>query len=170
VEHLYALGHRKLVYLAGPEGYPNTNRVAGLHATCKRLGLEPTKLGPFPARFSSGVRAADLVLAAGATGIIAYNDDIAAGLLNRFADYGVRVPGDVSVVGHDDTALAEIVTPRLTTVRVPAAAAAAAATKLLIDRIQSDNGTTRSLELSSELIVRASTGPGPAGSGARTSS
>jgi DNA-binding LacI/PurR family transcriptional regulator len=144
--------------------------VAGLRATSAWLGLEPTELGPFPARFSSGVRAADLVLAAGATGVIAYNDDIAAGLLNRFADRGVRVPDDMSVVGHDDTGLAEMVTPRLTTVRVPAAAAAATTARMLIDRVENDNGVTRRFELSSELIVRASTGPAPAGSSGRTSS
>ena len=117
VEHLHALGHRELAYLAGPDGYSNSRRVAGLHAACARLGIDPVLLGPFPARFSSGVRAADLVLAAGATAVIAFNDDIAAGLLTRFADRGVRVPDDISIVGHDDTALAEMVTPRLTTVR-----------------------------------------------------
>jgi DNA-binding LacI/PurR family transcriptional regulator len=59
--------------------------------------------------------------------------DIATGLLDRFADRGVRVPDDVSVVGFDDTALAEMVTPRLTTVRIPAAAAGAAAAQILIN-------------------------------------
>jgi len=161
VEHLHALGHRTLAYLAGPDGYSNTNRLGGLRAACARLRIEPTVLGPFPARFASGVRAADLVLAAGATGVIAFNDDIAAGLLNRFADRGVRVPDDVSVVGHDDTALAEMVTPRLTTVRIPAAAAGAAGAQLLIDRIRSDDGAARGFELGSELVVRASTGPAP---------
>ena len=88
VEHLHALGHRDLVYLAGPDGYSNTRRLAGLHARLRPARARPVVLGPFPARFSSGVRAADLVLAAGATAVIAFNDDIAAGLLNRFADRG----------------------------------------------------------------------------------
>jgi LacI family transcriptional regulator/LacI family repressor for deo operon, udp, cdd, tsx, nupC, and nupG len=161
VEHLHALGHRDIAYLAGPDNYSDRNRRAGLDAACTRLGLEPTVLGPFPARFSSGVRAADLVLAAGATAVIAFNDDIAAGLVNRFADRGVRVPGDISVVGHDDTALAEMVTPRLTTVHIPAAAAGAAATQMLIQHIQAGNGDAHRSELSAELIVRASTGPAP---------
>jgi DNA-binding LacI/PurR family transcriptional regulator len=161
VEHLHALGHRALVYLAGPEGYSNDSRVAGLQAACARLGLEPLHLGPLPARFSSGVRAADLVLAAGATAVVAFSDDIAAGLVNRFADRGVRVPDDVSVVGHDDTALAEMIFPRLTTVRIPAAAAGATAVQMLIKRIQGDDGIGRCHELAAELIVRASTGPAP---------
>jgi LacI family transcriptional regulator/LacI family repressor for deo operon, udp, cdd, tsx, nupC, and nupG len=162
VEHLHALGHRRVVYLAGPDNFSDRNRRAGLQAACERLGLDPVVLGPFPARFASGVRAADLVVAAEATAVVAFNDDIAAGLLNRFADRGVRVPDDVSVVGHDDTALAEMVTPRLTTVHIPAAAAGAAAARMLIQRIQGDNGTVRRSELSGELVVRGSTGPAPA--------
>ena len=161
VEHLHALGHRDLVYLAGPDGYSNTSRLAGVHEASGRLGLRPVILGPFPARFSSGVRAADLVLAAGATAVIAFNDDIAAGLLNRFADRGVRVPDDVSVVGHDDTALAEMVTPRLTTVRIPAATTGATAAQLLVQHIRGPDGAARRCELPSELIVRRSTGPAP---------
>ena len=159
VEHLHALGHREVAYLAGPDGYSNDSRTSGLKAACARLGLEPVVLGPFPARFSSGVRAADLVLAAGATAVVAFNDDIAAGLLTRFADRGVRVPEHISVVGHDDTALAEMVTPRLTTVHIPAAAAGATATQLLIRYVRGDDSGVRRYELPSELIVRGSTGP-----------
>ena len=159
VEHLHALGHRKVAYLAGPDGYSNQSRTSGLKAACARLGLEPVVLGPFPARFSSGVRAADLVLAAGVTAVVAFNDDIAAGLLTRFADRGVRVPEHISVVGHDDTALAEMVTPRLTTVHIPAAAAGATATQLLIRYVRGDDSGVRRYELPSELIVRGSTGP-----------
>jgi DNA-binding LacI/PurR family transcriptional regulator len=159
VEHLHALGHREVAYLAGPDGYSNDSRTSGLKAACARLGLEPIVLGPFPARFSSGVRAADLVLAAGATAVVAFNDDIAAGLLTRFADRGVRVPEHISVVGHDDTALAEMVTPRLTTVHIPASAAGATATQLLIRYVRGDDSGVRRYELPSELIVRGSTGP-----------
>ncbi|MBL8927696.1 MAG: LacI family DNA-binding transcriptional regulator [Pseudonocardia sp.] len=162
VEHLHALGHRDIAYLAGPDGYSNTRRLAGLRDAGDRLGLRPVVLGPFPARFSSGVRAADLVLAAGVTAVVAFNDDIAAGLLNRFADRGVRVPDHVSVVGHDDTALAEMVTPRLTTVHIPAGAAGVTAAQMLITQLRGDNGAPRRSELSSELIVRGSTGPAPA--------
>ena len=82
-----------------------------------------------------GVRAADLVLAAGVTAVVAFNDDIAAGLLTRFADREVRVPDQISVVGHDDTALAEMVTPRLTTVHIPAGAAGVTAAQMLITHL-----------------------------------
>jgi DNA-binding LacI/PurR family transcriptional regulator len=162
VEHLHALGHRRVVYLAGPDGYSNDVRRRGFRDGCTRLGIAAEELGPFHARFTAGVRAADLVLATNATGVIAYNDEVAVGVLNRLADRGVRVPDDVSVVGFDDTLLAEMVTPRLTTVRIPAAAAGTAAVGMLLDVVGGRQVAVRRLKLEAELVVRSSTGPAPA--------
>jgi LacI family transcriptional regulator/LacI family repressor for deo operon, udp, cdd, tsx, nupC, and nupG len=166
VEHLHALGHRELVYLAGPAGYSNDVRLRGFRDTCGRLGITASELGPFHARFSDGMRAGDLVLATSATGVVAYNDEVAVGVINRLADRGVRVPQDVSVVGFDDTQLAEMVMPRLTTVRIPAATAGTAAAGMLLDVIGGRDGAVRDrLRLPAELVVRSSTGPvAPAGS------
>jgi DNA-binding LacI/PurR family transcriptional regulator len=165
VEHLHALGHRELVYLAGPEGYSNDVRLRGFRDTCGRLGIAASELGPFKARFSDGMRAGDLVLATSATGVVAYNDEVAVGVINRLADRGVRVPQDVSVVGYDDTQLAEMVMPRLTTVRIPAATAGTAAAGMLLDVIEGRDGAVRDrVRLPAELVVRSSTGPAaPAG-------
>jgi DNA-binding LacI/PurR family transcriptional regulator len=70
------------------------------------------------------------------------------------------VPGDISVVGFDDTQLAEMVTPRLTTVRIPAAVAGTAAIEMLLDLVRGREAGLRSpLEVSGELVVRSSTGP-----------
>lgn len=160
VEHLHALGHRVVVYLAGPDSYANDVRLRGFRDTCVRLGLEGPELGPFAPRFQDGVRAADLVLATAATAVVAYNDEIAVGVVNRLADRGLRVPDDVSVVGFDDTPLAEMVTPRLTTVRIPAALAGTAAIEMLLDLVRGRDAVRRSpRELSAELVVRSSTGP-----------
>jgi DNA-binding LacI/PurR family transcriptional regulator len=161
VEHLYALGHRRVVYLAGPDGYSNDVRLRGFRDACTRLGIAADELGPFHARFSAGVLAADLVLATAATGVVAYNDEVAVGVLNRLADRRMRVPEDVSVVGFDDTLLAEMVTPRLTTVRIPAAAAGVAAVGMLSDVIAGRHAAVSSLRLEAELVVRSSTGPAP---------
>jgi DNA-binding LacI/PurR family transcriptional regulator len=159
VEHLHALGHRIVVYLAGPDGYPNDVRLRGFRDACSRLGMEASELGPFAARFQAGVRAADLVLATSATAVVAYNDEIAVGVVNRLADRGIGVPGDISVIGFDDTPLAEMVTPRLTTVRIPAAMAGTAAVELLLDLVRGrDTGQRSPREISAELVVRSSTG------------
>ncbi len=160
VEHLHALGHRAAVYLAGPDGYANDVRLRGFREACSRLGIAATELSSFEARFTAGVRAADLVLASGATAVVAYNDEIAAGVVNRLADRGIDVPDDISVVGFDDTGLAEMVTPRLTTVRIPATTAGTAAIELLLDLVRVRDGDVREpQEVRGELVVRSSTGP-----------
>jgi DNA-binding LacI/PurR family transcriptional regulator len=163
LEHLHALGHRRLVYLSGPENWSNAARARAFAETCARLGLPGDVLGPFEPTFSAGVRAADLVLAGQATGVLAYNDDVAVGVLSRLADRGVPVPGRLSVVGFDDTALASMVTPRLSTARLPIGAAGVVAVTLLADLLRGDDVAARGpVELPAELVVRASSGPAPA--------
>jgi LacI family transcriptional regulator/LacI family repressor for deo operon, udp, cdd, tsx, nupC, and nupG len=162
VEHLHALGHRKLAYLAGPDNWSNAARQAAFTRSCARLGVPGEVLGPFDPTFSAGIRAADLVLAGPTTGVLAYNDDVAVGVLSRLADRGVAVPGSVSVVGFDDTALASMVTPRLSTVRLPIGAAGVVAVTLLADVLRGDDVAARGpVELPAELVVRASSGPAP---------
>ena len=164
LEHLHALGHRRLVYLAGPDNWSNNAREHAFTETCARLGVAGEVLGPFEPTFSAGIRAADLVLAGQATGVLAYNDDVAVGVLSRLADRGVPVPDRVSVVGFDDTALASMVTPRLSTVRLPISAAGVVAVALLADVLRGDDVAARGpVELSAELVVRASSGPAPTG-------
>jgi LacI family transcriptional regulator/LacI family repressor for deo operon, udp, cdd, tsx, nupC, and nupG len=163
VEHLHALGHRHLAYLAGPDNWSNSVRHRAFLGACARLGMPGEVLGPFEPTFSAGVRAADLVLAGPTTGVLAYNDDVAVGVLSRLADRGVPVPGRVSVVGFDDTALASMVTPRLSTVRLPIGAAGVVAVTLLADLLRGADVAARGpVELPSELVVRASSGPAPA--------
>jgi DNA-binding LacI/PurR family transcriptional regulator len=162
VEHLHSLGHRELAYLAGPPGYSNDMRQGAFGETCRRLDVSATEFGPFEPMFSAGVRAADPVLATAATGVVAYNDEIAVGLLNRCADRGVSVPRDLSVIGFDDTSLAEMVTPRLTTVRLPATNAGAAAVDLVLEVLRGGDLSGRQpVELPAKLIIRSSTGLAP---------
>ena len=161
VEHLHALGHRRLAYLAGPDNYSNRAREAAFTRTCGRLGADGVVLGPFEPTSNAGVRAADLVLAYGATGVLAYNDDVAAGVVGRLADRGVPVPARRSVVGFDDTALASMISPRLTTVHLPVAEAGRVAVGLLLDLLRGLPSRPGPVELPVELIVRSSTGTAP---------
>ena len=161
VEHLHALGHRRLAYIAGPDNYSNRARQSAFLRTCTRLGVNGGLVGGVAPTFDAGVRAADLVLADGATGVLAYNDDVAAGVVGRLTDRGVAVPGACSVVGFDDTALASMITPRLTTVRLPMAEAGEVAVGLLLDLLRGLPPRPGPVELPVELIVRGSTGPAP---------
>jgi DNA-binding LacI/PurR family transcriptional regulator len=160
VGHLVALGHTDVVYLAGPQhAYSNGVRRRSLQRACREHHVALRELGPFEPHFESGLRAADQVLAPGTHAVIAYNDQIALGLMSRLAARGCRVGSDVSVIGIDDTWIARLAQPPLTTVHVPAAAAGTAAVRLLIELSTGGDAPDRSVELPTELIVRSSTGP-----------
>jgi LacI family transcriptional regulator len=162
VEHLHALGHRRVVYLNGPRAsWSNRQRRSALRATAKRLGMEATELGPFEPSYDAGVLAADLALAETPAAIVAYNDVMALGVNARLASRGLHVPNDVSLVGFDDIPFAVMASPPLTTVAVPAAHAGRAAVDLLLETIgHTANGGPRDAhQLKTELRVRGSTGP-----------
>lgn len=160
VDHLHALGHRRIVYLAGSNSYSNTMRVGGFRAACARLDTKSMEIDLDDSRFSAGVRAGDLVVACGATAVIAFNDEIAIGVMNRLAYRGVGVPADVSVIGFDDTGLAEMANPLLTSVRLPAATAGAAAVRILLDRVNGNVAApAERVYLPTELVIRSTTAP-----------
>jgi DNA-binding LacI/PurR family transcriptional regulator len=136
IDHLVALGHRSVVYLAGPAtSWSDVQRRNGVSRACGRHGIRFAELGPFEPRFESGLRAGDLVLAEGTTAAIAYDDLVALGLINLLTDRGVRVGADVSVIGVDDSPFSSMSSPPLTSVRVPSAAAGSTAVRLLLDML-----------------------------------
>ena len=106
VAHLRALGHERIVHVAGPGAWYDASQRADAFAAAMRAdGLEPRiePAGGWAARdgYAAGVRIVAQLRAAGApTAIFAANDYLAMGLLRVFWDRGLRVPDDVSVVGR----------------------------------------------------------------------
>lgn len=164
IDHLGALGHRKVAYLNGPHtAWSNRERRRGLRGTGGRSPVSIVEFGPFEPKFEGGVQAADLALAAGVTAIVAYNDLMALGVLSRLADRGVSVPHEMSVAGFDNLLYAAVCAPPLTTVAMPMEAGGRAAVDLLLSSIgQPGAGTGPHRELSTNLIVRATTAAAPA--------
>jgi LacI family transcriptional regulator len=160
IEHLVSLGHTSVAYVAGPDrSWANALRWRTLSAGADRLGITVTRVGPFSPSRDSGSAAADAVLNAGVTACVAYNDLLALGMLARFADRGVSVPGDISVVGCDDIFGADFCQPALTTISTPIEQAGRAAVTLLLGIIESRAGGNRDgIVLPTHLTVRASTG------------
>jgi LacI family transcriptional regulator len=117
---LYGYGHRSMVYLAGaPQSASNTRRLAALRDF---LGDHPDvriQILPCGVSFAEGYESADRVVAAGATGVLAFNDLVAVGLMSALMERGIAVPREVSVVGFDDIPFARYVVPPLTTASVP---------------------------------------------------
>ncbi|MCE7003436.1 LacI family transcriptional regulator [Kibdelosporangium philippinense] len=163
VDHLVALGHRKLVYLNGPRtSWSNKERRRGLRLAIQQHGVELIELGPFPPRYEGGLQACDLALAAKPTAIMAYNDIMALGVLARLRDRGVSVPDDISLTGFDDLMFAELCSPPLTTVAMPLVPAGTVAVDLLLEGLTSEAAEVRQVDLDTQLIVRATTSPPPA--------
>lgn len=119
MEHLLALGHQHLVYLAGPvRSEPNRSRLDAMRRIAAgRAQVQLTEL-PGGASIASGYRAGEAVLDTRGTAVIAYNDLVAFGLLARLNELGVDVPTDISVTGFDNITLSRFSLPPLTTVSV----------------------------------------------------
>jgi len=121
-QHLYALGHRRLAYVEGPEGVANENRRRGL---ADFLADAPdVELVSIPGGRGSeeGLAAVPAVIDSGATAALAFNDLVAIGMVHGLVERGVRVPDDISVTGFDDIPFAKFMSPSLTTASVPHAA------------------------------------------------
>lgn len=160
VEHLASLGHRSLAYMAGPRtSWLGARRWRALSAAARSLGLSAVRLGPFRPAMVSGPAAADAGLGSGVTAVVAHNDLLAIGMLRRFADRGVRVPEDVSVVGYDNIFGAEFCSPSLTTLAGPHEKAGRAAVDLLVAALgtRSPADAVRRVVLPSHLVIREST-------------
>ena len=161
VEHLVALGHRSLAYLAGPsDSWSDAERWRALGEHAKAAGVAIVRCGPFPPTLDGGPAAADIGLATGATALVAFNDLLAIGVLRRLGEQGIAVPDRVSVVGYDDIFGSDFCSPPLTTVAGPVDEAG----RTLVDVLMSGREPVPVLTLPTQLRVRASTGP-PPGSG-----
>jgi LacI family transcriptional regulator len=164
LDHLEALGHDRIAYVGAGAGWPNSQRRdAFLAARADRPDTELIDVGSFYSSIRGGTAAADLVIASGATATLAYSDEVAIGLLERFRQRGVAVPDDMSVVGIDDNPLSPLTAPPLTTIVQPALTLGRAAVDMLLALVDDPSATpVHHHDLSVQLVVRGSTGPRPA--------
>lgn len=162
LDHLISLGHRRIVYIAGPDASRSSQRRwQSLTAAAEERRVELGSLGPFAPRTYSGAAAADAAVHSGASACIVFNDLIAIGMLQRLRERGVRVPEDMSIVGCDDIFGADFCSPPLTTVTAPVEQAGRVAVTMLLSQISPSFGTAprRYSVLPTHLTIRSSTGP-----------
>jgi len=163
-EHLYALGHRRIAYIGGPQtSWSDKMRRNGL-AIAQELksDLEIIDLGSFAPRVTGGAASADLAVAAGATASIVFNDLMAIGLMNRLTERGLNIPGNMSVIGCDGTSVAQFAAVPLTTFQIDLTGMGARAVDLFNRPISADGGdTVGNTPWPGELVVRASSGVAP---------
>lgn len=167
--HLIELGHREIGFIKGHYNQvASAERQRGFVAALEEAGIDPASARVEQGLFTyrSGLDAAERILEGpGApTAIFASNDDMAAAAVGVAHRRGLHVPGDLSIVGFDDTAIATSIWPALTTIRQPISAMAEAAITMLLRRVRERPGETEATEeevLPHELVLRESAGPCP---------
>jgi DNA-binding LacI/PurR family transcriptional regulator len=162
LEHLLSLGHRRIAFISGPRQFMSAELRRNAFAKFmkqnrSRFGVEAVLFeGDF--KMESGQRAIAAAFQNGSqpTAVIAANDLMAFGALRELKERGVRVPDDISLVGCDDVWLASLTEPPLTTIAIPRAKIGRSAVEAVVD---GRNASGREVKISTELIVRGSTGP-----------
>jgi len=162
-EYLIGLGHKDIGFIKGPPRHSSSGqRYKGfeeaLSAHNIHMNLSWLAEGDFS--FKSGVEAAMKLLAGDKlpTAIFASNDDMAAGVVSVAGRKGIEVPDQLCVTGFDDTPLARILWPQLTTIKQPIYDMGHRAAELLIHPPKDDE-RSKSYCMEHELIIRDSTAP-----------
>jgi DNA-binding LacI/PurR family transcriptional regulator len=160
--HLAALGHERIGLALGPADHmPSRRKLAAFGQIAERMGLPHGEDCVERTMFSveGGQAAASRLIERGITGIVCGSDVIALGAIRAARRAGLAVPGQVSVVGYDDSALMSCTEPPLSTVRQPIEAMGRAAVAMLVSQIEGAAVAHDELLFEPELVVRGSTGP-----------
>ena len=163
--YLAGLGHKRIAYITGdPDHAAVANRFLGYQDGLRESGLEFSErlVAAGDNSFDSGSRCAQKLLALKPppTAILAANDDMAAGVVRAANSLGINVPGQLSVAGFDDIALARQIDPPLTTIRQPLVRMAAKAASMLVKN-NGDNDAETAAVIPATIKIRESTGPAP---------
>jgi len=168
--HLIEQGHRRIVYIGGPDTLPQVrDRLAGALEAVHKAGLPteallrvPTETMTVPSGRQAGRHVLQLPPRSRPTAAFCANDLLALGFLQEMTKQGVRVPSQMAIIGYDDIEFAEAAAIPLTSVRQPCEDLGRTAAQLLLEESQSTHGHAhRQVQFQPELIVRASSaGPG----------
>ncbi|MEE1650440.1 LacI family DNA-binding transcriptional regulator [Brachybacterium sp. J144] len=160
--HLAENGIRTVTYVAGPvNSWSDGERWRAARTAARSLGLAVQRHGPFAPTIAGGEQAFEELSDSLPHAVVCYNDLIAIGFLISALRAGVRVPAQLSVMGHDDIPLSRFIGGGLTTVVTPKRAQGRAAIERLVRRIENPSAHRSPVEgsLPVRLVPRASTGP-----------
>ena len=160
--HLRQLGHERIGLVLGPPDHvPSQRKLAAAKRAAVASGT------PLPDEYvvhshyslEAGQAAAARLLSTGITAIICMSDPIALGAIRAVRRAGLTVPGDISIVGFDDSALMNATDPPLTTVRQPIEPMGRMVIELLVSQLNGTAAPPDEYLFEPELVVRGSTGP-----------
>lgn len=162
VAHLAGLGHRSLTYLSGPAAsWQDGMRWRALTAQCERHAMLLKRV-PCPSpTYAGGFAAATRFLDNPTSCVVAYNDNIAIGFIAALRERGVAVPADVSVIGIDDVPVCALISPALSSVRLPRRQLGEQAVEQMVGRLHHTiaNPSLEPVTFPSAFTKRASCGP-----------
>jgi LacI family transcriptional regulator len=163
-QHLLDLGHREIAYLGGPATVAcNQARMHGYRGAMEAEGAPVpdgyVRTGRFSYEHGIAGGAALLDLPQPPTAVFAGSDETALGVIEAARGRGLRIPEDLSVVGFDDTPVARLAAPPLTTVRQPLREMGAVAVRTALRLAAGERVDSHHVELATELVVRQSTAP-----------
>ena len=164
--YLASLGHKRIAFIKGnPKHKAVGNRFLGYRDGLARSGLEFSAdlVVQGDNSIGSGEDCAEKLLTGSVrpTAIFAANDDMAAGIVRVADRLGISVPGDLSVAGWDDVALARQIFPALTTINQPLSDMAEQAATALIRAVRDKEPLRGTDTVPATLVPRDSTGPAP---------
>jgi len=166
VDHLIHLGHRAIGHISGPPQHSTGyRRRRGFVRAMDRHGLTEHAYSQLAKSYSrrEGAAAAHKLLetSPGITAFVAANDLLAIGVYDALLERGLRCPEDISVIGHNDMQLVDMIAPPLTTIRVDHKRMGQTAADLLRQAIERPDNAKFSVTLEPTLIVRSSTSAPP---------
>ena len=164
IKHLISVGHTRIAIIKGsPRNYDAAERLRGYRMALRDAGiahdLSLERSGDFTevGGYTAALELLEMKLRP--TAIFAANDSMAIGALSALRESGVEVPEEMAVAGFDDIPLARYLDPPLSSVHVPICQLGARAAELLLHGITHKNSHTRKRErVSTELVIRRSTG------------
>ncbi|MBC2884266.1 LacI family DNA-binding transcriptional regulator [Ochrobactrum sp. CM-21-5] len=166
MQYLLKLGHRKIAIIVGDPTHRSAElRLEGYREALEKAGIErdPEYEAQGGFSFASGLDAGRKLLSLEdrPTAIFASNDDMAAAVIQVAYDSNIAVPDDLTVVGFDDSAVASMVSPQITTVRQPIFEMTRDAADMLLNQIETGE-TSPSRRIDYKLVIRQSSGKAPA--------
>jgi DNA-binding LacI/PurR family transcriptional regulator len=173
VDHLVGLGHRDIAHIDGGDTMIAATRRRAYLAAMEHHGLSAlTRVVPGGQSQIDGLAGARRLCSdpRPPTGLVAYNDDVAVAAIGVFAQHGIAVPGEISVVGYDDSSMAELSPVPLTSVAQRPDELGRQAVERMVARVEQRRIVEREIVLEPELRIRASTAPRSPSAGVQNSS
>ncbi|AOZ92904.1 substrate-binding domain-containing protein [Paenibacillus crassostreae] len=160
VQHLIEKGHRRIGCIVGTLTTLNSSeRLRGYNEAMldQKLPIESSWVHTGNDSLEMGATATDVLLKSKVTAIMTCNDILAYGVYRKASELKLHIPLDLSVIGFSDISFSEIITPPLTTVRLPILEMGIQATELLFGLLDHKTWNQKTFSYQTNFIIREST-------------